>query len=199
MDIYGTQSEPAESRSLVIITLDRFNRRLAKVEIYISAALLALIFILLLINVITRMINSPIYWVDEAAILAMVWMALLAASAGIQKKSSISVTIVSGLLSGKGYHCLMVLVDTIMFFFFIVLTVLCWFWFDPIGLYASGWDLSEFSLSTFNFIYEEPTMTLGIKKFWFWLILPFFSSLSLIHSTVNVCLSASSLMREGAR
>lgn len=198
MDVYSGQSDVADGRSKVTINLDSFNKILARVEMYISAALLSLILILLLINVFTRMINSPIYWVDEAAILAMVWMALFAASAGIQKKSSIAVTIVSSLLSGRTYHSLMALVDMIMLIFFIVLTVLCWYWFDPMGLYMTSWNLSEFSLSTLNFIYEEPTMTLGVKKFWFWLILPFFSILSLIHSAINLYLSVLNVLKGGS-
>lgn len=198
MDAYNIQSYVVKSNKKTLLKLGLFNKILARIELILSATFLAIIFILLLINVLTRALNVPLYWVDEAAIMAMIWMALFAASASIQKRSSIAVTLIIDLIPTVATKYLIVLVDLIILLFFLTFFYLCWNWFDIINLYKLDWNVSKFSMESFNFLYEEPSMTLGINKFWFWLILPIFSLSSSIHSTINLFLSISTACNKGA-
>ncbi|QTF92169.1 MAG: TRAP transporter small permease, partial [Halomonas sp. BM-2019] len=63
---------------------------------------------------------------------------------------------------------------------------LCWRWYQPLALWQAGFDIQTFQGETFNFIYVENTSTLGIKKFWAWLILPWFAASLLLHGLVNL-------------
>ena len=57
---------------------------------------------------------------------------------------------------------------------------------EPLALARSGFDVRAFQGETFNFIYAENTSTLGIKKFWVWLILPWFALSLTLHGLVNL-------------
>lgn len=197
MEMYSSQSDSVTITATKVERLKALNKTIAKCELFFSAFFLAIVFILLVVNVSTRAVSASIYWIDEAAIMAMIWMAFFAAAAAIHNRSNISVTLINDILPAGASQYLRALVDFVMLVFFLVLTILCWNWFDPIYLYRSGWDLTKFSMSTFNFIYEEPTMTLGIKKFWFWLIMPIFAVLSLLHSVINLSESVLIIFKRG--
>ncbi len=49
-----------------------------------------------------------------------------------------------------------------------------------------GFDTQAFQGQTFNFIYAENTSTLGIKKFWAWLIVPWFALSLSLHGVANL-------------
>jgi TRAP-type C4-dicarboxylate transport system permease small subunit len=78
------------------------------------------------------------------------------------------------------------IVDAILLFLALALLVLCWQWYDPIAVIAAGFDLAVFAQNTFKFIYTEPTSTLGIPKFWVWLVVPFMASAMTIHALANL-------------
>jgi TRAP-type C4-dicarboxylate transport system permease small subunit len=80
---------------------------------------------------------------------------------------------------------LALLVDGLLLVFLAVLIVQLWNWFDPIGLWRAG-SVDAFSSSAFNFIYQEPTITLGVPKFWFWLVLPIFCLTSVLHVVASL-------------
>lgn len=160
--------------------------RIAQAEVALASLMSVAITVLILLNVITRSLGNSIYWVDEAAITAMVWMAFLGASASLHYRTAISVTLFPDALSLNGRRIVTRLIDFIVLLFSIGLSWLSFDWFDPIGLFQAGFSLDEFASTSFNFIYSETTTTLGISKFWLWLIVPLFAVQSAIHALANL-------------
>lgn len=175
--------------------LNSFNRRLGQLELALACGLGLAITLLIMLNIVTRSIGQAVYWVDEAAIAAMVWMGLLGASVALSNRSSIAVTILPDMLSQKPRYVLTLLVDVCVLVFAAIMLVLVWQWFDPVGLARAGFDTRAFAAETFNFIYTETTTTLVVRKFWLWLIMPVFSVCILIHGLTNLVES----LQEGVR
>lgn len=166
--------------------LYRASQFWARIELFLAAALAASVTGLILLNVITRAAGNAIYWVDEAAIYAMVWMTFLAASAAIHHRSAISVTIINEVLPEHSRRWLTRLVDLVLFVFACLMVWICLRWFMPLQLMEAGWDVKAFQGKTFNFIYAEPTNTIGVKKVWIWLVMPLFTLGALLHATANL-------------
>ncbi|MCV2886807.1 TRAP transporter small permease [Ruegeria aquimaris] len=166
--------------------LYRASRFWARTEIFCAATLAASVTGLILLNVTTRAAGNAIYWVDEAAIYAMVWMTFLAASAAVHFRSAISVTILNEVLAAPLRRGLGRFVDVVLFLFACLMVWICLRWFMPLELMRAGWDVKAFQGQTFNFIYAEPTNTLGLKKVWVWLVIPFFTFGMLLHSFANL-------------
>lgn len=158
---------------------------IARAETLVAGLLALAIVILLLINVATRTFGMPLFWVDELAIYAMVWMGFLGASLAIHYRQHIAVTVCVDFLPIRAHMFMLAVIDAMMLFLFVVLAVFVWQWFDPIAVLQAD-SLSEIGAKTFNFIYDEPTTTLGVRKFWFWLILPVFCVFVTIHSVKNL-------------
>lgn len=166
--------------------LYRASRAWARVEIFAAAVMAAAVSGLILFNVVTRAAGNAIYWVDEAAIYAMVWMTFLAASAALHYRSSIAVTVLIELLPAPVHRWLARFVDVTVFVFACLLVWVCLRWFMPFELIAAGGDVKAFQGATFNFIYAEPTNTLGFKKVWVWLVMVAFTFGALLHSSANL-------------
>lgn len=159
---------------------------MARVEILLAACLALAVTCLILLNVVTRAFNIAIYWVDEAAIYAMIWMTLLAASAAIHHRSAIAVNLLSETMPAKMRSWLARCVTITEVIFALVMLWLCARWYQPFDLLAAGFDRGEFQSATFNFIYSEPTTTLRFPKFWIWLIMWIFALGALLHSIANL-------------
>lgn len=166
--------------------LHTLSRRWARVEIFCASFFAVLITLLILLNVVTRAMNASIYWVDEAAIYAMVWMAFLAASAGIHERSAVSVTLVKDLLGASGQRALGFAVDLIVLLFVALMLFFLWRWLLPVELIRAGFDFEAFQSETFNFVYAEPTTTLGFKKIWVWSVLVIFAFGAALHAIANL-------------
>lgn len=177
--------------------LARLSDRVARAETIAGGLLAAAIFALLLLNVATRAAGMPLIWVDELAVYAMVWMAFVGTSLAIRHRGHIAVTLLSDALRPRSRLWLMVLVDLLVLALIGIIAALVWRWFDPVGLAAAG-GTADFARTTFNFIYQEPTITLGMMKVWFWLILPIFCLAALLHGTANLLDSIRTLRDGGA-
>jgi len=151
-----------------------------------AGALAVLITALVLLNVVTRAFSMAIFWVDEAAIYAMAWMTFLAASAGVHFGHSVAVTILTDTLPEGLARLGQRAVDAIVLIFALLMLWLCWRWFLPLDMLRAGFDRMAFQGATFNFIYSEPTLTLGIHKVWVWLIMWLFAGGMLLHSLANL-------------
>jgi TRAP-type C4-dicarboxylate transport system permease small subunit len=173
--------------------LYRFSAWWARCEVALAAFCAMLVTLLILVNVVTRAANSAIFWIDEAAIYTMIWMTFLAASAAVHHKSSVSVSILVDLLPRNGLSIARFLVDLVVLTFAVMNIWFCWIWFNPAGFWASGFDIEIFQGETFNFIYAEPTNTLGIGKAWVWMIMPIFALGFCLHAISNVAHSSSGL------
>jgi len=152
----------------------------------VAAVLAAAITCLVLLNVVTRAMSASIFWVDEAAIYAMTWMTFLAASAAVHFSHSVSVTLLTDMLPRPALDIARRVVDAIVLIFALLMLWLCWRWFLPLDLARAGFDSVAFQGETFNFIYAEPTLTLGIRKFWLWLIMPLFAAGLTLHAVSNL-------------
>jgi TRAP-type C4-dicarboxylate transport system permease small subunit len=166
--------------------LKRLSTGIARVETFVGAVLALSITLLILLNVVTRSIGASLFWVDEAAITAMVWMAFLGASISLANREAVAVTLLADAIPAGAARWLGRAVDLCVLAFALILLALVWTWYDPLVLAQVGFDLQAFSGATFNFIYQEVSTTLGVPKFWLWLIVPVFAVDISIHAAANL-------------
>ncbi|MEB8386130.1 TRAP transporter small permease subunit [Rhodobacteraceae bacterium KMM 6894] len=166
--------------------LYRISHHWARLEMAAAACLAAAITGLILLNVITRAFNNAIFWVDEAAIYAMAWMTFLAASAAVHFGHSVAVTILTDALAPRAARAAKLFVDLVVLIFALFMLWLCWRWFLPLDLMRAGFDTLAFQGETFNFIYAEPTLTLGIPKVWVWVVMWLFAGGMTLHAVANL-------------
>ncbi|MEX0729637.1 MAG: TRAP transporter small permease subunit [Aquisalimonadaceae bacterium] len=163
----------------------RISAAVAAVEKVVASLLIAAVAVLILLNVFTRYAGYALYWVDELAIYTMVWAALVAGSLSVRRRMLISVTLVIDVVGRRVQRAMLAANDVIMLVFSCFLIWLCWIWFNPWLFAQAGFDVGTFVMETGNFIYGEPTNTLGIRKVWLWLIMPVFAFTVTIHSLAN--------------
>lgn len=166
--------------------IGRLSARWARIELTLAALLAVSISVLILLNVVTRSIGAALFWVDELAIYAMAWMTFLGASAALHYGHAVAVTILTDTLAPTIRRAAARLVDLIVLAFALFMVWFCWLWFSPLDLARHGFDTRAFQGTTFNFIYAEPTTTLGIRKFWVWMVMWAFSFGSTLHSLANL-------------
>lgn len=152
----------------------------------LAAGLAVGVTLLVLLNVVTRAFSVAIYWVDEAAIYAMAWMTFLAASAAVHYGQSVAVTLLTDAVSGRAARVLQKAVDGVILIFGLLMLWFCWRWFMPLDLVRAGFDTEAFQARTFNFIYAEPTSTIGIRKVWIWVIMWIFALGMTLHALGNL-------------
>ncbi|MBW8285733.1 MAG: TRAP transporter small permease [Rhizobium sp.] len=169
--------EDCRSRTM----LAKLDRLLLNAEEASTALLIAAIFIILAVNVVLRSLGMPLIWADEAAILLMACAAFLGAAVALARGQHMAVTLLLDSLPQRLRFPVIFTVDVITIGFFLILSALCWRWFDPVNAFGAE-SLQAYSQQTFNFIYQERTLTLGLNKVWFWLVLPLFAVLSTIHA-----------------
>lgn len=166
--------------------LHKASRAWARLELAIAAALAAAITLLILTNVVTRAMGSAIYWIDETAIYAMIWMAFLAASASLHDRTAVAVTLLADFAGPRARKALGLFVDVVVLAFAALMVWFCFRWFRPDLLAANDWDVAAFQGATFNFIYAEPTTTIGIAKWSVWLVMPIFAAGVTLHALSNL-------------
>lgn len=166
--------------------LRAISNTLATFERYGAIVCVAAITILIGLNVVTRALNQALFWVDELAIYAMVWMLFFATAFLLKKRRAVAVTIVVDLVPASVSKVINKIVDVIVLLFSILLIIFSWYWYQPFEVFLAGFDLNTFSANTFNFIYTERGNTVPINKFWIWLIIPYFSFSVFIHSLANL-------------
>lgn len=166
--------------------LKQLSQGLVRIESMAAALLAAVVTVLILLNIVTRSLGSPLYWVNELAIHAMVWMTFLTTSVVLKRREGIAVTLLVEALPARGQGLSRLVVDAVVLFFAGLLLWLCWRWYDPMTLWATGFDIAAFQRETFNFVYSERTSTLGLPKFWSWLCLPVFAVSLGLHGLVNL-------------
>ena len=166
--------------------VSRISNTLLSLEKLLVTVLAAVLVLLILLNIVTRAAGAAIFWVDELAIYTMIWMALIGASAMVRMRVGVAVTLFTDLLTPVLRRIVARLVDGIVLLLALTLLILCWQWYDPFALVQSGFDLDVFSQSTFKFIYNEPTSTVGIRKFWIWLAVPLMAVNMTVHAVANL-------------
>lgn len=155
-----------------------------RVEAAAGGLLVAAILALLLANVVSRAAGRPLIWTDELAVHLMVILAFVGASLGIAMRGHMAIGLLPDRLGPRGRARLALLADLSVLAFLLVLATILWRWFDLPGLLRAG-SGAALAKESFNFVYSDPTNTLGLRKIWFWLALPLTCATALIH-----CLAA---------
>ncbi|MFC3628000.1 TRAP transporter small permease [Paracoccus angustae] len=164
--------------------LQRLSRAVMRAEAALGGVLVGAILMLLLANVVSRTAGRPLIWTDELAVHLMVVLAFVGASLGIALRGHMAIGLLPDRLGPRGRAALALLADLSVLVFLLALALILWRWFDLPGLLraGSGAALAE---QSFNFVYTDPTNTLGLRKVWFWLALPLTCATALVH-----CLAA---------
>lgn len=174
------------SFNLIGFNLGKLSDLIVKLERPLVGLLIGSVFLVILLNLVTRSLGWALFWADEIAIYLMIWAALIGASTSVRLRSGIAVQLLTDYLPARADYVIRVFVDSIIFCFGLTLIAFCWIWFDPILLLESDFNIAQFKSSSYNFIYHEPTTTLQIKKFWIWLVVPIIALNISIHGAANL-------------
>ncbi|MFG1348171.1 TRAP transporter small permease [Xanthobacter autotrophicus] len=148
--------------------------------------LMGLVSVLILLNVVTRYMGTPIYWIDESAIYAVVWLSFIGASAMTRLRLDFTVGLLTERLPPTGVKVARVIATAFTMLFGLILSYMCWIWMDPIGIAAAGFNAKAFAGETFNFLYTEHTQTLNWPTWMVSLIIPLFAVSLTIHGLANL-------------
>lgn len=166
--------------------LRRFSDLLTRIERLLLIVLIALVAIFVLMNVTFRLFNVTLAWADELAVLSMTMAGFVGASLMLRARIDPAVLILHEMLSPRAVRMLRAVVSLLAAGFGLMLGWLCWRWFNLPGLMAVGFDIGEFEMTHFNFLYTEQTPVLALPFFWFFLIMPWFALTLSVHALTNL-------------
>jgi C4-dicarboxylate transporter, DctQ subunit len=155
---------------------------IARFEAFVLKILVAAVLLLMVLNVASRAINWSLYWVDELAINLMVIFAFVGSSLMFAQRRNFAVTLLSDAVSEATRRWMSIAVQCVNLGFAMFLAYACWVWFDPATMTRYDFDLALFFENTFNSVYQEITNTIGVRRLWFFLIMPLFAFTLTIHS-----------------
>jgi TRAP-type C4-dicarboxylate transport system permease small subunit len=162
------------------------SRLVALWEKVAVTALSAAIFGLILLNVATRAAGRPLIWVDEAAVYLMVAMCFIGASLTVRQRLDFAVTFVIDRAGPRGRRAIDAALSATGLAYAVFLLWCAWEMFDPAGLWAAGFDIARFTATTLNFVYTEPTQTIGIPRYIVYLVLPVYAAGLSVHAAANL-------------
>ncbi len=120
--------------------------------------------LVLLANVISRyLFDAPLFFAEELALLLLVWMGYLAVSYSVYRSDQIGMGLVVDKLSQSNKRRVAIVVDVILI---VISAILLWA--------ALQWLQS-------SSIFFERAVTLNVPKWPFYLVIPLFWSLMLVH------------------
>ncbi|MCR9220966.1 MAG: TRAP transporter small permease [Alphaproteobacteria bacterium] len=166
--------------------LSAASEAVAAAERWAVIALAGALVGLILLNVVTRSMAMAIYWVDELAVYSMIWLVFIGASLALRRRRHIRVTALIAALPRSAAQAVEIALDAVVLAFCAFMIWMAWIWYDPATLTGYRFDLDAFAGSTFNFIYDEPTTTIGVAKFWVWLVMPLFAGTTTLHAAANL-------------
>lgn len=182
MNDTATSARPAGLPGLLLA----LSSALLALERVAVVGLMSLLTGLILLNVVTRYTGVPIYWIDESAIYAVVWLAFVGASAMTRLRLDFSVGLLTERLPPGGVKAARAVATVCTVLFGLCLAYMCWIWMDPVGIAAAGFDAKEFAGQTFNFLYTEHTQTLNWPTWLVSLIMPLFAVSITLHGLANL-------------
>ena len=156
--------------------------------------MLAAVLLITSAGAIARYAGHPLIWADEAAIGAMVWSGFLGAAALFGTGGHMAITGLRQALPAPLARTAAICAALVELAFFAGLTLLVWRWFDPVGLLRAG-SGGQLARDTFNYIYVEPSQTLGLARIWLWLVMPVFAVTGLVLSGLGLIRVASGAAR----
>lgn len=161
--------------------LGRLSRGVACVEIAVGAVLVASILCLMIAGMVARGMGAPLIWSDELAVAAMVWLAFIGGSLAIATGMHMVMGLLPETLAPPKVYWVSLLNNLLVFGFLLISALVIWNWLDLPGLLAAG-SGQAYAEKSFNFLYTDPTLTLGVRKIWFWMVLPVSTICGVIHS-----------------
>lgn len=170
----------------LIRLLRALSDAITRIERLALMALIAALAALVLANVGARASGRSLAWVNEAAVLGMTWAAFIGASLMLRARMDPAVRLLHEVAGPRLLRALRLSVSGLSVLFGLVLLWLCWRLFDPAGLAAAGFDIDAYEMASFNFLYTEVTPVMGLPRFWFYLILPWFALTLSLHALANL-------------
>lgn len=164
----------------------RASEVLLRIEQHVVTALMALLLALILLNVGSRYAGHSIFWIDEAAVFSVVLLTFVGASAMTRWRLDFAVAVLTEHLSERGMRVARAAATALSLLFGIGLVLMCWWWLDPVGIAAAGFDAKAFAGNSFNFIYTERSQALGWPNWVFYLVVPLFACTSVLHTAANL-------------
>lgn len=158
----------------------------ARIERGVVILLVAAIFLLILLNIVTRAAGRPIIWVDELAIYLMVMTCFVGTSLTVRQRLDFAMTLLLDRLGAAARSRANQALTLVGLAYALFILWCCWRLFDPLGLARSGFDAAQFASRTMNFLYTEPTQTLGIPKWPVYLVLPAYGIGLTLHVLANL-------------
>ncbi|EHK79536.1 TRAP-type small permease component [Sinorhizobium meliloti CCNWSX0020] len=150
------------------------------------AGLMCVLLALILLNVVTRYSGHPLYWVDEAAVYAMVWLAFFGGSALTRLRLDFAVTLLTDYLPPAAARWMRAASTLLVLLFALALAAFCWMWMDPVGIIRAGFDAKAFAAESFNFLYTERSQTLNWPIWAISLVIPLFAVTMTVHCAANL-------------
>jgi TRAP-type C4-dicarboxylate transport system permease small subunit len=179
----------------LIVGLSALLTRIERVGLMLLVAGIA---VFVLLNVVFRYFGVTLAWADELAVLCMTLVAFVGAALMLRARTDPAVLI----LHEKGHPALVrvlrLMISVLAAVFGVALAWMCWRWFNLPGLIAAGFDVGEFEMTTFNFLYTERTPVMGLPSWRLFLIMPWFAVSITVHALANLAEDLG-LARQGER
>ena len=106
----------------MIQALSEFFGRVETVAVRVLVVLLPL---MILVNVAARAFNAPLFWLDELAVLTMVWLAMLGLSVTLKHREAVAVTLLTDAVPAPTRKALRVASDLVVLAFSVIFLMLC--------------------------------------------------------------------------
>lgn len=177
--------QPATRRRWSSLVLDASDALLAFEKRALTFFMGWLLFLVLL-SVATRYARMPIYWVDEAAVYSVVWLAFIGASSMTRLRMDFAVTLLTDHLPAKAMKVFKPAATVLVLGFGLAMIAMCWHWMDPVGIARHGFDAKAYAGESFNFLYTERTQTLNWPVWVLNLVLPLFAAAFSLHALANL-------------
>ena len=164
-------------------------------ELRIGGLLMAALICAILTNVVTRYFAVPLYWIDELAVLVLVWLAFIGASAMSRLRLDFAITFLADAVPAALSLAIRMGSLLLILAFGLALALMCWLWLDPVGILGAGLDGRAFAAQSFNFLYTERTMTLGWPRWAVMAVVPVFAITLTVHTLASLLEEAFGLER----
>jgi len=159
---------------------------LTRIERVALMLLVAGIAVFVLMNVVFRYFGVTLAWADEMAVLCMTLAAFVGAALMLRARTDPAVLILHEMGRPALVRVLRLVVSVLAAVFGVALIWMCWRWFNLPGLMAAGFDVGEFEMTTFNFLYTERTPVMGLPSWRLFLIMPWFAVSVTVHALANL-------------
>lgn len=149
--------------------LGTVSRAVSRAERMVLRGSVGAILCLITVNIVLTAFGAPLYWANEAAVSLVAFTTFVGASVLTFSGEHPSVSLARDFLPPKIADLLIKAADLFMLCLALVLIYLSWRLFAPLDVVRHDFDLMAFAIEAGNFVYQEPTNTLGISKAWIWL------------------------------